>query len=277
MISLKIVEIVDDLPTLPASFQAVRRVAEDPLSSSSEIAEIVEKDQVLTAKALRLINSAFYGMPRKITRVEQAITLIGINALKNLILGSSVFQVFGKKAKLKKLWIHAVATAVAAKVIGQNILYREIEELFICGLLHDIGKVVEYQYYPKDVEIAAEKCKVEKRHYFDVEKELFGIGHERIGQLLLKKWRLPEKFSKVAGFHHHPNLRGDYALEIGIVFVADALVRHMKLGDTWDANMVPKVGAENLKLVGLRKLGEEKIMNAINEQVEEVIQVFITD
>jgi HD-like signal output (HDOD) protein len=277
MISIKIIEKVDDLPTLPASFLEVRRVAEDPLSSSREIAEIVEKDQVLTAKALKLINSAFYGMPRKITRVEQAITLIGINALKNLILGSSVFQVFGKKAKLKGLWTHALASAVAAKVIGQNISYREIEELFICGLLHDIGKLVEFRFYPEDVEKAIEKCKVEKRHYFDVEEELFGIGHERIGQLLLTKWRLPEKFSKVTGFHHHPNPNSDYALEIGIVFVADALVRHMGLGETWDNNIIPKVEAEHLKLVGLRTLEDKKIINTINEQVEEVIQVFIKD
>ena len=277
MISIKIIEQIDDLPTLPTSFLEVKRVSEDPNSSSLEIAEVVERDQVLTAKTLKLINSAFYGMPRKITRVEQAITLIGINALKNLILGSSVFQVFEMKSKMKALWLHSIATAVTAKIIGQNILYREIEELFICGLLHDIGMLVEFQYYKEDVEKISEKCKLEKRQFYDVEKELFGIGHERIGQLLLTKWRLPEKFSKVTGFHHHPNSNSDYALEIAIVFIADAIARQMNYVEPWDGNIIPEVGKDLLKFVGLRKLDDEKIIRSINEQLEEVIQVFIND
>ncbi|MFQ5431850.1 MAG: HDOD domain-containing protein [Nitrospinota bacterium] len=268
---------LEDLPMLSNTFNEICRVADDPRSTCREISTIVERDQVITTKVLRLINSAFYGIPRKITKLEQAITLLGISAVKNLILAGSVFQAFGNSADLSGLWLHAFAVATGAKIIGQKVNYREIEELFICGLIHDIGKLVEYLFVPDAVNAAREKCLSEKLFFWQVEEELFDTGHERIGQRLLMRWKLPDKYCKVVAFHHRPHAKRDYALETAAVFVADALARSLNLGDSWDNNLVPEINGAVVDVLNIDVMADEEISQAVTEQTEKVLQIFMGD
>lgn len=275
MIASKIIERIDDLPTLPTSYYRVTRVADDPYSSIKEIAKSVECDQVLTAKILRLINSAFYGISRKITKVEQSITLLGINAIKNLVLATAIFQSLGEKNSLNGLWIHALAVAVTAKIIAKKIFYRELEEIFVCGLLHDIGMVVEYKICRIELEKAHSTSLAQKKFYWEIEKELFDCSHERVGQLLLNKWKMPEKYSKPVGFHHHPHPGRDFALETTIVFLADALIRTLGIGDSFDGNLVPKIKKSQLELAGLKNLLNKDIEKTVRLEVGEATQIFL--
>lgn len=277
MITTSIINKIEDLPTLPTSFNEVCRVSDDPTSSGLAIASVVERDQVLTAKVLRLINSAFYGMPKKITRVEQGITLLGINAIKNLILASSVFKDFGGQKEIKGIWIHALAVATAAKIIGQKLNYREIEELFICGLLHDIGKVVEYRFHPEDVKTAIKKATEDKRFYWQVEKEVFETGHEKIGQLLLARWNLPKKYCSVVAFHHHPRSQREYSLETTTICWADALVRSLGIGDSWDGNLVPESLPELTPTSEVEIFGNDELAQKIVDETELVTNIFYGD
>jgi len=277
MIRTSIVNRLDDLPTLSSAFSEICRVADDPRSTSREISTVVERDQVITMKVLRLINSAFYGMPRRVTKLEQAITLLGTSAVKNLILAGSVFKALGNTADLRGLWIHAFAVATGAKIIGQKINYREIEELFICGLIHDIGKVVEYRFEPDAVGAAIEKCLSEKMFFWQAEEELFETGHERIGQMLLTRWKLPEKYCKVVAFHHKPHPNRDYALETAVVYAADALARSLNLGDSWDGNLLPEMNGVAADVLDIDVMADEEIIKAVTEQTEEVLQIFMSD
>lgn len=270
-------ERLDDLPVLDNTFNEMSRAADNPGSTSSEISKIVERDQVVTAKVLRLINSAFYGIPRKITKLEQAITLLGISAVKNLILAGSVFQALGNLVDLRGLWGHAFAVATGAKIIGQKINYREIEDLFICGLLHDIGKLAEYLLEPEAVQAARDKSISENLFYWQAEKELFATGHERIGQMLLMRWKLPAKYCKVVAFHHRPHPKRDYALETAAVFAADALARNLNLGDSWDNNLEPEINSDVATLIDIDVMADEAVKKAVTEQTAEVLQIFMSD
>ncbi|GMT42966.1 MAG: histidine kinase [bacterium] len=277
MIKTNIADRVEDLPMLSNTFNEISRVADNPHSTSREISTIVERDQVITTKVLKLINSAFYGIPRRITMLEQAITLLGTSAVKNLILGGSVFQAFGGSADLRGLWVHAFAVATGAKIIGQKINYREIEELFICGLLHDIGKLAEYLIEPDAVNAVREKSLSEKMFFWQAEEELFETGHERIGQRLLTRWKLPDKYCKVVAFHHKPHAKRDYALETAAVYTADALARSLNLGDSWDNNLVPKIDGAVIDVLDIDVMADEEIKEAVIEQTEEVLQIFMSD
>ncbi|GMT42286.1 MAG: histidine kinase [bacterium] len=277
MITSKIVDRIDDLPTLPASFNEICRVADEPRSSSREIAAVLERDMVITAKVLRLINSAFYGMTRKISKVEQAITLLGVSAVKNLIMATSVFKVFGGQEDIKGLWVHSISVAVTAKIIGQNLHYREIEELFICGLMHDIGKVVEYKFHSEEVKAVRGKCLSEELFYWQAEKELFETTHERIGQLLLSRWKVPDRYCKVVGLHHRPRLNSEYAMETVTVFLADALVRSLKLGDSWDGNLVPEIDTWLTEYVNMKVLDNEEIIELVHTQTDAILKIFFND
>lgn len=277
MITASIVDKIEDLPTLPTSFNEVCRVSDDPNSSGFDISRVVERDQVLTAKVLRLINSAFYGMPKKITRVEQGITFLGTNAIKNLILASSVFKSLGEQKEIEGIWIHALAVASAAKLIGQKLNYREIEELFICGLLHDIGKVIEYRFYPEEVKTARKQALENKQFYWQVESEIFETGHERIGQLLLSRWNLPKKYCSVVAFHHHPRPQREYFLETNTICWADALVRSLGIGDSWDGNLVPESLPELTPSAEIDILGNEELAQLVISETELVTDIFYGD
>jgi len=277
MIKTSIADRVEDLPMLSNTFNEMSRIADDPRSTSREISTIVERDQVITTKLLRLINSAFYGIPRRITKLEQAITLLGTSAVKNLILAGSVFQAFGGSTDLRGLWVHAFAVATGAKIIGQKVNYREIEELFICGLIHDIGKLVEYLVEPDAVSAVREKCLSEKLFFWQAEEELFETGHERIGQRLLTRWKLPDKYCKVVAFHHRPHAKRDYALETAAVYTADALARSLDLGDSWDNNLVPEINGAVVDVLDIDVMADEEIKEAVAEQTEEVLQIFMSD
>ena len=151
----KIIAKIDDLPTLPRTVLKITELVNNPKSSAKDLARIITDDQVLTARLLKLVNSSFYGFPQRISTVTNAIVLLGFDAIRSLLLTTSVFDLFaGRNKKSKqdqeKFWDHSLGCAVGAKVIGNYLRYDKIEELFVSGLLHDIGKIVEMLFLPDE-------------------------------------------------------------------------------------------------------------------------------
>ncbi|MGD9268877.1 MAG: HDOD domain-containing protein, partial [Desulfobacterales bacterium] len=144
----RVIARVEDLPTLPRTVLRITELVNDPKSSARDLARIITDDQVLAARLLKLVNSSFYGFPQRISTITGAIVLLGFDAIRNLLLTTSVFDLFSNRKKLslirqEQFWDHSLGCAVAAKVIGNHLRYDKVEELFVAGLLHDIGKIVE--------------------------------------------------------------------------------------------------------------------------------------
>src|SRR5271170_3496948 len=135
-----------DIPTLPVVAMRVNELINDPNSSSSDIADVLKKDQVLTAKILRLVNSSYYAIPGGVTDVQRALAFLGFNTLAQLVLSLSVFSVFStfdnQDFSMMEFWKHALGTAVGAELLAKKLKFKKPEEAFTCGLLHDIGKLV---------------------------------------------------------------------------------------------------------------------------------------
>ena len=151
----KIIDKIDDLPTLPRTVLKITELVNDPKSSARDLARVITDDQVLTARLLKLVNSSFYGFPQRISTVTAAIVLLGFDAIRNLLLTTSVFDLFANRNRQKKqvqerFWDHSLGCAVGAKVIGNYLRHDKVEELFVSGLLHDIGKIVEMMYLPDE-------------------------------------------------------------------------------------------------------------------------------
>ena len=206
-----ILEKLNDIPTLPIVATRVTELINDPNSSSSDIAEVLKKDQVLTAKVLKLINSPYYGIPGEVTDVKRALAYLGFNTLAQLVLSISVISVFqdnrNTRFSLQEFWKHALATAVTSDVIARQTGLAKPEECFTCGLLHDIGKIVLLKIAPEEFLSAVELAEKEKISFAEAERRLEIPPHGYLGEYIAEKWRLPMVI-RVAIRYHHTDVSG---------------------------------------------------------------------
>ncbi|MBC2736706.1 MAG: HDOD domain-containing protein [Desulfobacteraceae bacterium] len=233
---------IDDLPTLPRTVFRITEMINNPRSSARDLAQVITDDQVLTARLLRLVNSSFYGFPQRITTITRAIVLLGFDAIRHLLLTTSVFDIFSdRKSELQvareKLWDHSLGCAVAAKVIGKQIRHDKIEELFVCALLHDIGKIVSMVYAQEDYAAVTRLAAEKNILLFEAEAALLEYTHADIGRLLAERWNLPNMVADVIVYHHTPDQAGPYAKEAAVVHLADIFCRALQLGSGGDHRM----------------------------------------
>lgn len=202
----EVLEKLNDIPTLPIVATQVTELINNPNSSSSDIANVLKKDQVLTAKVLKLINSPYYGIPGEVTDVQRALAYLGFNTLAQLILSVSVISMFQNPGNtnfsLYEFWKHALGTAVASETIAKRIKYPKPEECFTCGLLHDIGKLVLLQVSPDDFVNVVRVAERDKISFTAAEKKLEVPPHGYLGEFIANKWRLPMVIRVSIRYHH---------------------------------------------------------------------------
>jgi putative nucleotidyltransferase with HDIG domain len=251
----KIIARINDLPTLPRTVLKITELVNDPKSSAKDLARVITDDQILTARLLKLVNSSFYGLPQRISTVTGAIVLIGFDAIRNLLLTTSVFDLFAGRNKIKQqkqemLWDHSLGCAVGAKVIGNYLRHDNIEELFVAGLLHDIGKIVEMMFQPDEFSKITAAISRKNILMIAAEYSILGYSHAEIGKLLAEKWNLPAKLVQIIANHHQPNIAGGFALEASIVHLADIFCRALNMGSGGDSKIPPlnRFAWERLKI-----------------------------
>ncbi|MBD3404312.1 HDOD domain-containing protein, partial [candidate division GN15 bacterium] len=202
-----ITKILDDnkeLLSLPQTLAEVIRVTKEDNFSAHQLAEVLMRDPALTAKVLRIVNSPFYGMTREVTSMTQAVVTLGTRQVTALALSSSVYNITAKWGSFidrVRFWRHSLEVAIGARMIAETIGYRSWEELFVAGLLHDIGMLVLENSYPDmcqriwgDVD--------PNDSVIDQEEEVWGTNHARVGQFLLEQWQLPAVICEAVGRHH---------------------------------------------------------------------------
>lgn len=202
----KALEKLQDIPTLPVVAMRVNELINDPTSSSADIAEVLKKDQVLTAKVLRLVNSGYYSIPGGVTDVQRALAFLGFNTLAQVVLGISVFTAFSKiqpeDLSMTDFWRHALGTAVCAEIIARRLKYPRPEEAFTCGLLHDIGKLVMQVVDPERLSDIVRKAKASSKSFTEIERERDLPGHSFLGEMIATRWGLPQLIRLAIRYHH---------------------------------------------------------------------------
>jgi HD-like signal output (HDOD) protein len=224
---LKIVGTIGELPSLSSSYTALSAAVQDPEASIEDVAKIVDRDIAMSAKVLQLVNSAFFGLARAVTKVQHAVSYLGIGTVKNLALASEAFRVFVPDPRVPReicesMQIHAQRTATIAAVLPVDPKLRDVTVL--AALLHDVGRLVLASKMPdkfcQALALAAER----KCHSFEAEEELIGTSHAEIGGYLLGLWGIPNLAVEAIAYHHHPARIPHSGLDSSLaVYLADLL------------------------------------------------------
>ncbi len=237
------IERTSDLPTLPVIYQKVKDLVDNPQTSASDLGKVITQDQVLTTKLLRLVNSSFYGSPQRITTVNRAITIIGFRALKAMVLATSILRAFSLDGndgfQGEGFWQHSIGCAVGAKIIGKYIKYEEPDELFVAGLIHDIGKVVEYVAFGAELKEILRITEKEGIFIREAENRVLGADHAQIGSIFIRKWKLPPQLIEPITYHHTPQEAKEFSREVGVVHLSDILIKALGLGWAGDYKVPP--------------------------------------
>jgi putative nucleotidyltransferase with HDIG domain len=234
---------ITSLPTLPKVITEITTLMQNPRTSADEVGRAITMDQALSAKVLRLVNSAFYGFPGRINTITHAIVILGFNTVKNIVLTASVFDKLGGRGEkggfnLEKFWMHSIGTGVIAKEIAKKVNFRFYEESFLAGLLHDIGKIILFKYLPEEFDRIQEILEKEDILFLDAEKRALDISHNEIGGWLSHRWNLPEDLRAAILYHHSPVLVNQHKTMVHIAHAADILARALCIGTGGD-NKIP--------------------------------------
>ncbi len=246
-----------------------------PNTSMAEIGRIVGQDPGLTVRLLRLVNSAFYHFPSKIETITQALVIIGTQQLRELVLATSIVNLFQGIPKdlvnMESFWRHSIACGLAARTMATYRHEANVERFLIAGMVHDIGRLILYKKIGDLSRTVLIQSKTHGAPLFLVEREIIGFDHGQIGRLLMQSWKLPQSLEETVGFHHRPTLANHYPLEAAIVHIADILVNALQWG-TSGAYQVPPLEGAAWDLVGLSPNLLPSLVNALREQVHEVVQ-----
>ena len=263
---------VQDIPSLPEIVNKVINLIQNPNSSALQLSKIIANDAGLTTRVLRLVNSAYYGFPRQISSIQQAIAMLGFSAIKGLVVSSSIFKVFAptdnkiKMLDYKKLWKHSLITAIIAKHINKFLKLEDDENLFSASILHDMGKIILDQYDHANYVLAlTESSDFDLLQNLENESKYCGLNHCETGHLIADHWNLPETISETIRHHHTPlEASEEYRKIVSVVNLANILTvfyeKEIELTPDW------------LTIIDMEllNLDEETILNIYSEIVEEL-------
>ena len=268
------IERIDTLPTIPSVLKKLLAVIENPKISLTEVGNFIQSDPVLTSRVLKMVNSPIYGFPGRISAVQQALILLGLNVVRGLLLGVSVFEVMQKS--MVGLWEHSLGCAIAARIIAKKKNIPEPEEISIAGLLHDIGKVVMILRYKEIYEDVIKAAETENLLIMEAEKSIFDITHADSGSWIAKKWNFPQSLVEVIEYHHKPNLSKSLPVQASIVHLADLLTRSVGFGFSGD-NHVPAVNPAAWELLNLSDADLREIFVEMEDAFSEAEAFLIGD
>ncbi|MGE3165224.1 MAG: HDOD domain-containing protein [Planctomycetota bacterium] len=258
----------EDLPTLPHVATKVLQVVNNPETTPRDLQRVIEADQALTERLLRMANSAMFAGTQSVVNLHQAITRLGFNRVRTMVLVASTKDVCHSPSPTAlELWRHSLGVAVGCRLVGQAAGFGRdaLDDLVLAGLFHDVGKVLMNHQRPDKYQEIIQVAVEQRRPTSELEKEVFRFTHEEVGALILKKWKLPENLIEPVR-HHHAIQNEDFACEsylreTAAVATADLIANMLGIGLLTSVSIDP-VGARSTRVLGIT---EEQVLPILEE------------
>lgn len=239
-----IIAAVKDLPALPHVVFQIMDLTDDPRATAQDVGKVISQDQGLTAKVLRLANSAYYGYSRKVATVSDATVLLGFATIRSIVIAASMSDILNRELTgyalgPGDLWKHSFGTAMTSRFIAQRSRFGAFEVAYTAGLLHDIGKVILNQFMKEIYQEVAGEATQYQISFLEAENRVLGFNHAVVGSRVARKWRLPADIVEAIAFHHNPVLAEKNPHLTALVHVSDALCSSLGLGVGADGMLYP--------------------------------------
>ncbi len=247
-------------------------------ASFLDFEEIIEGDPGLSARLLKIVNSPFYGLESQVKSIAHAISIIGAKPLADLALSTEVQNIFqgieGDLINLDAFWKHSVACGLGARLLGDKVGEKEVETLYLAGLLHDLGTLIFFKVAPDKSRTVLQGCREKQISKFVLEKEVFGFNHAQVGAALFKEWKLPANLVIAVGYHHDPLGAKMHSKLAAIVHVSDWLAYELNLGTSGEP-VSPDLNPKALEWIGLPEAELTTIQGQLGESFNRFYQDFI--
>jgi HD-like signal output (HDOD) protein len=245
-----VLEKVSELPTLSAVIAELSELINDPMSSTGEVARLIEGDMSISTKIFRLANSAMYAAPGGVKSLDRAVTILGFDTAFQAALSTSVIAVLAtdKDAPfdIRRFWQHSIGVAFIAEALGAHFGHQEPHSLFAAGLVHDMGKVALLKIDQGYVAKVAAHAKNARKTFAEAEEDLGALRHAIVGQMLCQAWRLPAHMQSAVRHHHtlspamRPGLSLEMAYFVDIVALANILAHNVSFGGS-GYDIIPRI------------------------------------
>lgn len=265
------------LAPLPKTYYQLSNAINNPSTSLNDIGEIINQDPSLTAQLLRIANSAMFNFPSQINSVNQAITVIGIQQLRELTLACTVLRAFplipGNYVNIDGFWQHSLAVGIAARVIARHRKESNIERYYVLGLLHDIGRIVVYLGDPDTSRELLQSANQSQQLLHNLETARWEVDHGDISSAFLSHWGLPASIWEPLQHHHAPEKSDNYQDECATIHLADIIAHALELGISGEKR-VPPLSDVAWQRLGLNPDQLPQIVEQIETQYHESVDLF---
>lgn len=265
------------LPALPQVFLELQQAISGKATSADDLAEIISQDPGLTAFLLRMVNSAFYSLPMQIDTISRAVTVVGVNQLSTLAVGTSVMSLFkdvpAEVLDMEQFWKHSVACGLIARRLCRITGQGDPERAFVAGLLHDIGQLILLQADPERATAVHSHARAKDALLFDEEKKLLGFDHATLGGMMLRKWNFPYVLVSAVLDHHKPKENPKDA-ESSLVHIAETIATGLGIGSSGEYFVQPPNKAV-WESMGLSPDRVDDMVEDLDEELQEAFEILI--
>jgi putative nucleotidyltransferase with HDIG domain len=277
---LRRLEAVHELPTLSAVAMKLSHLLADIDISAKDVAEVIQYDQAIVTKMLKMVNSAFFGFSNKVSSVQHALMLLGFNTVRNAIVAIDVINVLNTNNKIKgfdisDFWQHAIGVAVIGRHLDKETENHFHEDVFTAGIIHDIGKIIMAHYFSDRFQAVIETMHGEKINFWEAEHRHFPVNHADVGMQLAKRWHLPEIMCRVIGRHHAASKTSADDNLVLIVHAADALY-HIYLEDHSPTEDWP-VSSAARQILRTQIRSAKQWVPSLRQEIKEAYQLLMGD